>query len=119
MDIESVHRGSSGLWGSIMGHILLIVFCALFLDVMQITAEPIDTNQFGFLREGANIPEIVSRVGEPDEVLVLRKELRLVRAGVLREVVTYRWIYRGDSTLMRSILTIENGILIGKTKVRE
>lgn len=84
------------LMGVAMFRILLIVNLVLFLNVSSLTAESVDTHQFGFLQIGSPVATVVSRIGPPDEVVIVRKELRVVRAGVLQEVVVERWIYAGN-----------------------
>jgi hypothetical protein len=96
----------------------LIGMLATYLNVMPLTvaAEPVDTNQFGFLEIGSSEREIIGRIGEPDVRTVLKKELRRSGPNTLREVVTEAWVYRGTAQIMRTVLVLENGQLLSKKK---
>mgnify|MGYP003393557610 CR=1 FL=1 len=96
-----------GLWG----------LCVPLLAI----AAPVDTNQFGFIREGMSEASVVSRVGPPDDRQVLRRyaKTRRVAHGVLadyhEEVVLF---YQGDEQTMHTYIFLDNGIVTTKDKKR-
>lgn len=102
---------------------LYIVILGLGLSLpVWLGAEPVDTNQFGFIRLGAPESSVLERLGPPDSRQVLQRYLVSASTGrgtaisEIREKVVL--IYQGDSTTMTAYITIDNGRVVHKDKRR-
>lgn len=104
--------------GVCMRRSFLIGSLALGLSVSSVTAAPVDTHDYGFITPGSNVASVIERVGPPDERQLVSRVYRHVRGGLV-EVVIEELVWRGDSQVMRTILTTANGIVQTKQKVHE
>lgn len=97
-----------------------IVVACFFACVSLAQAEPIDTNQYGFLREGMSADAVRAKVGEPDSKRVVESGSRGVRTTggtLLKDYVIEVWTYDGGGNLMDTFLRFENVVCAGRTTV--
>ena len=92
---------------------------ALVIGLGSACAEPVNTNQFGFIRDGMSETDLLERLGPPDErrVLSRRAVATSTRHGAVAEVVEkVGLVYRGDGQIMTTYIILENGRVIHKEK---
>jgi hypothetical protein len=82
-------------------------------------AEPVDTQQFGFIREGMPEAQVLARLGPPDTRTVLKRytvasAYRGTAVAETRERVAL--IYLGDGRLMTTTIIVDGGVVIAKDK---
>lgn len=92
--------------------------CALLLlTAALLAAAPVDTLQYSNLKEGMDEAEVIRRIGPPDQVVPLPRELRRVRGGYVEHILV-EWRYPGGGLLMDTTLIFDNGVLVAKGKNR-
>lgn len=99
----------------------MIALASLFFLAATCYAAPVDTNQYGHIKEGMSEAEVLSRLGEPDKRVVLDTYIvsTRVRGGSIgREQVKEALIYLGGGNLMDTYIILLNGSVIAKDKRR-
>lgn len=96
--------------------------CTLILALATLSsAEPVNTNQFGYIKPGMPEATVLLRLGPPDSRTVTKRYLLLTRTatgavGVEREQV--QLVYHGDGYIKTAVILLDNGIVISAEKMK-
>lgn len=78
---------------------------------------PINSREFGLIALGTRTDDVRRAFGEPAAIV---PESTVVRRAGRDFVVVQRstWVYPGTDQVMRTLLAVENGVVVGKVKQR-
>ena len=76
-------------------------------ETSKTPAQPVDTLQFGLIRNGMTEQEVSRRLGKPAQVVYVPTVFR------------YAWVYPGTPQIMRTPIYFENGVVVDKKKTPE
>ena len=103
-----------------MTYCVLVLLCLLFPHLVHAT-EPVDTLQFGLIRIGMSEAEVRKRLGQPAQILRQSRPAAKVHTPhdtVPRKKGQYTYVYPGNSQIMDTFITFENGVVVDKVKRR-
>ena len=120
----------------ILFFLAVLIWCFLMGFLLGAEGDPVDTLQFGNLQRGMSESEVLMRVNIPDYRLDCGLKEYTYERGVQTERERPRhyhhhdnpsfrvrcevWVYRGGNTgILTTYLTFENGVLTEKIKRRE
>jgi len=103
-----------------MQYCVLVLLFLLFPHLVHAT-EPVDTLQFGLIRIGMSEAEVVKRLGKPAHILRKPRTADRVHtphAMAPRKKRQYTYVYPGNSQIMDTYITFEDGVVVEKVKRR-
>lgn len=104
-----------------MAPLTTLLLTSLLVLAPYASAAPVDTTQYGHIKEGMGEQEVLSRLGEPDKRVVLDTYIAStrVRGGSIgREHIKEALVYLGGGNLMDTYIILLDGTVIGKDKRR-
>lgn len=98
-----------------------LLLTSLLVLAPYASASPVDTTQYGHIKEGMGEAEVLRRLGDPDKRVVIDKYIASTRVrgvSIGREQVKEALVYLGGGNLMDTYIILLNGSVIGKDKRR-
>lgn len=87
---------------------------------LSLASEPVDTTQFGNIKNGMLEAEVVRRLGEPEKIYEEPSTFIKVptpRGVEIRERRRSSYFYPGNSQIMDALITFEGGRVVDKVKI--